>query len=278
MGSPNATHRLTYQIRAGAVPATQLTSQVAQPHAAVVALPRHVPLAVEIADALRVPPDLFIVHGLGVSEQKGSDITRLLTQLQLGKPDLRVLEIQKRSRIESWFNGSAAEEVFRKNGWPVLVLGPHYCQTEAQSPRLRNVLYATDLSAGSVNALFHAYIVAAKQQAKLVVLQVEDSGDGEVSEQETLLNGLRAWLRGQALAEEEAGLAEVPCAVRFGKPEQKILETAAELRSSIIVMGARGLGANGKTTHFAGRAVCEVIASAYCPVLVVPATVQELVI
>ena len=120
--------------------------------------------------------------------------------------------------------------------------------------------------------------MARKQHAKLVVLQVEDSGDGEVSEQEALLKGLRGWLEDQALAQGEEALSDARCRVRFGKPEQKILEAAAELRSSMIVMGARGLGAAEKATHFAGRTVCEVVSSAYCPVLMVPAALQQRVI
>ena len=278
MNSLDATNRFTFQIKGSAqtVPANQLQPRAAQPDAAVVALPHRIPLAVEIANALRVPADLFVVHGLGAAARSSSQISVLLTQLQLGNPDLRVLEIQRRSRIGSWLNGTSGEGLFNKTGWPVLVLGPHYSDTEAPPARLRNVLCATDLSAGSANALLYASAVARKQQAKLVVLQVEDSGEGEVSEQEALLKGLRAWLQGQAQGEE--ALAEAPCTVRFGKPEQKILETAAELRSSMIVMGARGLGATANSAHFAGSTVCEVVGSAYCPVLMVPAAAQELVV
>lgn len=280
MHSSDATHRFSFQIKdsAQSVHANRLQPRSARAEAAVLALPSRVPLAVEIANALQVPADLFIVHGLGASARSASQITDLLTQLQLGNPDLRVLEIQKESRITGWLNGPAGEDLFHRTGWPVLVLGPRYTETEAPPARLRNVLCATDRSDGASNALLHAYAVARKHQAKLVVLQVEDSGDGEVSEQEALLKGLRAWLHGQALAQEEEALSASPCTVRFGKPEQKILETAAELRSSMIVMGARGLGAAVTAGHFAGHTVCEVVSSAYCPVLIVPATQQELVV
>jgi nucleotide-binding universal stress UspA family protein len=280
MDSLGATSRFTVQIkgRTQSVHADQLQPRGRQPDGVVVALPSRVPLAVETANALRVPADLFIVHGLGASARSNSRITALLTQLQLGNPDLRVLEIQKQSRTTSWLNGSAGDDVFHKTGWPVLVMGPHYTEAEAPLARLPNVLCATDLSAGAGSALLYAYAIARKQQARLVVVQVEDSCDGEVSEQEALLKGLRTWLKGQALEQGEEALSDVPCTVRFGKPEQKILETAAELRSSMIVMGAHGLGAAENAAHFAGHTVCEVVGSAYCPVLIVPAALQELLV
>ena len=281
MDSLGATNRFTVQIKGStqSVQADQLQPRGRHPDGVVVALPSRVPLAAEIANVLQVPADVFIVHGLGASARGNSQITALLAQLQRGNPDLRVLEIEKRSRTTSWLNGSAGDDdVLHKTGWPVVVLGPHYTETEALPARLRNVLCATDLSAGAAGALLYAYAVARKQQARLVVLQVEDSGDGELSEQEALLKGLRTWLESQALAQGEEALPDVRCTVRFGKPEQKILETAAELHSNMIVMGTRGLGAAENTTHFAGHTVCEVVSSAYCPVLMVPAAVQELVV
>lgn len=275
MNSFDATSHFTFRIKSKInplpVPASQLQPRAAYPDAVVVALPRRIPLAVEIARALHLSPDVFVVQRPGLPGQRESEIAGLLSQLQQRHPDLRVTEIQKQARIGKWLNGSATEPLFRTVAWPVLVLGPHCFEEDPPRTRSRNILYATDLSAASLDALHYAHAMAKDHEAKLIVLQVEASGEGDFSEHEVVLKGLRDWLQSQELAETEGTPAKAACIVRFGKPEQKILETAAELGSGMIVMGAHGLGAASETRiHFAGRTAYEVVCSAYCPVLIVP--------
>src|SRR5260370_1294467 len=107
-------------------------------------------------------------------------------------------------------------------------------------------------------------------------LRVESEwGEGATCEYDVALEGLRDWLRGQAVGQEEQASRRIGCVVRFGQPEQKIPETAAELRCDMIIMGARGLGANPhKPGHFVGGTAYEVACSSYCPVLVVPEPVK----
>jgi nucleotide-binding universal stress UspA family protein len=256
-------------------PATEMQPSTRR-EAVILSLPQRVPLAAEIAKALGIPPDVFVVQALGVCGLRESAIIGLLKQLEESHPDLRVLEINKRTRIGKWLNGSVTEALFQRAGWPVLVLGPHSFETDILQIGVRNVLCATDRSAASVHALQYASRVAKDHEAKLFVLQVEsESGEGATCEYDVALEGLRDWLRGQAVGQEERASRRIGCVVRFGQPEQKILETAAELRCDMIIMGARGLGANPhKPGHFVGGTAYEVACSSYCPVLVVPEPVK----
>jgi nucleotide-binding universal stress UspA family protein len=66
-------------------------------------------------------------------------------------------------------------------------------------------------------------------------------------------------------------LAGVQCSVEVGKPELKITEFARQSKASLIVMGARGLGAAaGVASHFVGGVTYDVACVATVPVLVVP--------
>ena len=252
-------------------PTRETQPHAARPDAVVLALPARVPLAATIAQSLGLHGDIFVVRTAGVHGQKESTLAGLLRELEEHHPELRILELHKHSTIGKWLNGSVTESLFRRNRWPVLVLRPQAYETSGTRMGFRKILYATDLSAESVHALRYASTFTQERSTKLFVLQVETAEEGDPFQQQVALRGLCDWMQGQTLEQGEPALGAAGCVVRFGDPAQKILETAAELQSEMIVLGARGCGATpGEEGHFVGETAYEVACSSYSPVLIVP--------
>ena len=251
------------------VPARDVQPQAARPDAVVLALPARVSLAAKIAQSLGLHGDIFVVRTAGVHGQKESTLAGMLRELEERHPELRILELHKQGKIGKWLNDSVTESLFQRNRWPVLVLRPQAYETGNTRMGFRKILYATDLSAESVHALRYASSFTQERSTKLFVLQVETAEEGDPFEQQVALHGLCDWMQGQALEQEEPALGAAGCIVRFGNPAQKILETAAELQSDMIVLGARGRGA-APEGHFVGDTAYEVACSSYSPVLIVP--------
>ena len=253
------------------VPAREAQPHRARPDAVVLALPSRVPRAAAIAQSLGLHGDIFVVRTAGVRGQKESALAAGLRELEERHPELCMHELRQRSKMGEWLNSGITAPLFMRSRWPVLVLRSQACETSNTHMGFRKVLYATDLSAESVHALRYASSFAKERLTKLFVLQVETTEEGDPFQQQVALRGLCDWMQGQALEQGEPALGAAGCVVRFGNPAQKILETAAELQSDMIVLGARGRGATPEEEdHFAGETAYEVACSSYAPVLIVP--------
>jgi nucleotide-binding universal stress UspA family protein len=162
--------------------------------------------------------------------------------------------------------------VFRKIPWPVLILGP--CCSEAVTTaqkQFERVLYATDLSMISVNALQYAASIAHDHEAQLIALYVEpDPKQGYTFDRAIAERRLKDWLQ-DCIDGLAATLTGVESVVDFGKPELKIIETANQKQADLIVMGARELGvASAVASHFVGGTAYEVCCCSKAPLLIVP--------
>jgi nucleotide-binding universal stress UspA family protein len=188
------------------------------------------------------------------------------------RPSLLVLATHGREGIRKWLVGSVAEEVFRRVQWPVLLLGPACSQTETTPQKqFERILFATDMSAVSVVALQYAAGISHDHEAQLTVLYVEpDPGQGFSFDRAIAEQRLRDWLEDSIDGISET-LVGARRAVDFGRPEVRIVKAAAEQRSDLVVLGARGLGAlSGAASHMLGGTAYDVICAASCPVLIVP--------
>jgi nucleotide-binding universal stress UspA family protein len=136
------------------------------------------------------------------------------------------------------------------------------------------VLYATDLSAGSVNALHSAYDVSRNHDAKLVVLQVTREPNEEILFDDaviTTFEKLQDWLHNHVVAYGDGAMGRAQCLIKFGEAAQQVVETAHELHPEMIVIGARGMSAGSQVDErFVGDTAFEIACSAGCPVLIVP--------
>lgn len=203
---------------------------------------------------------------------RNTTISALIEELDQYRPNLLVLATHGREGIRKWLAGSVAEEVFRKVQWPVLVIGPHCADAESCSPKqLERVLYGTDLSGDSVGALQYAAGISHDHESKLIALYVQLDPSQEFSFGRALAEQkLKDWLQdhidgfGQAL-----GSADL--AIDFGKPQERIIETATQRRVDMIVLGARWFGqASAAGSHFITGTAYEVSCASPCPVLLVP--------
>jgi len=253
------------------VAAPKLQPRDARVEGVVLALPERIPLTATIAQSLGLHGDIFVVRTAGVHGQQESALAGLLRELEECHPELRMLEFQQRSKVGKWLNDSVTESLFRRNRWPVLVLRPQVYETNNARKGFRKILYATDLSVESVHALRYVSSFAQERSTKLFALHVDTTEEGDPFQQQVAHRGLCNWIQGQALELEEPSLGAAGCVVRFGNPAQKILETAAELQSDMIVLGARGCGSMPtEESHFIGETAYEVACSSYSPVLIVP--------
>ncbi len=196
----------------------------------------------------------------------------LLKELAEYHPNLLVLASHGREGIRKWLLGSVAEGVFRNVPWPVLILGPRFDRERAmRQMQLRTLMYATDVSGGSVTALQYAAGIAHDHDAQLIVLHVEsDPRHSFTFDRVISLQRLEDWMHDCIDGLSDA-LSGAECLVEFGKPAPTIVEAARTRHADLLVLGARGLGAmSAPASHFVGGTAYDVICTSACPVLIVP--------
>ncbi len=189
--------------------------------------------------------------------------------------DLVVLGTHGRTGIGRLVLGSVAEQIFRAVACPVLTIGPgaHY----QHPPRLRRILFPTDLSESSRNALARAVTIANQNDGQLILLHsvmpfpVADPGPGwylgtDVSERRQsaradVLDKLKK------LAAGGVKLLHAPeYVVEFQYPAEAICEAADAYRADLIVMGVKHTSAF-RAGHMPWDTAHEVVCRAGCPVL-----------
>lgn len=142
----------------------------------------------------------------------------------------------------------------------------------------KNILVATDGSAGGDRAVNFAAALSRALDATLVVVTVQEAapseaiealksiehvGEAEVAELTTSADLNRARLKA-----ERAGARSVRTHAEAGDPTQRILEAAARENATAIVVGKRG---RGPLAALLLGSVSQKLASlAPCPVVVVP--------
>jgi nucleotide-binding universal stress UspA family protein len=133
---------------------------------------------------------------------------------------------------------------------------------------LRNILYASDFSADSLQAAAYATSLAVHHKARLILLHVRIEQDSK-SSKPSLAERLEKLMPGEANL--NAG-AEV--LIADGKPGTKILEIAGEHSVDLIVIRVRGSGWSPAMSHL-GSTAHDIIVGASCPVLTVRASNQQ---
>jgi len=231
-------------------------------------------------------PDAFAItfDEIGVNSQNSADVLHGLLQglpsltplrpgavwevvsdvVQRNEIDLLVMASHGRLGISRLVLGSVAEDVFRNVSCPVLTVGPDTKPCNARGLNIKRVLLATHLEKGSTAPLYAA-LLCNELRAELTVLHVADehrspsaTSDHDITTQ--LLSIVPA----------EACLWREPeCVVTRGLPSAKILEVARELRSDLIVLGARHPEPAKINSHLPWATAARVVAEAVCPVLTV---------
>jgi nucleotide-binding universal stress UspA family protein len=198
-----------------------------------------------------------------------SSLGDIFEQVELRQPDLLIVATHGRKRLDKWFNGSVAEEIFRKAQCPVLVLPPAFQSGATGSGQLQRVLLATDLSGISAKAFSYANGIAQDHGAQIVALYVDADGTAYSFERLIAMQLLEDWLRRKSVI--HGGAQQPERIVRFGKPSEEIAQVACDYKTELIVLGARSLKAvSGLASHVVAGTAYEVMCSSTCPVLIVP--------
>jgi nucleotide-binding universal stress UspA family protein len=179
--------------------------------------------------------------------------------------DLIVLGTHGKHGLKKLVLGSAAEQIFRKASCPVLTIGPHVQKPPADGALFKQIILATDFSAGSLRALPFALSLAEENQAHLILLHVMPLVP--LREQEKVAAGTGERLA-KLIPPEAADWCRPDCVVRFEFPAEGILTLAESQQADLIVMGVHK-AAPVAASHLPWAIAYEVVCHATCPVLAV---------
>jgi nucleotide-binding universal stress UspA family protein len=214
-----------------------------------------------------VPHEFVTVSGGPTAlKERGEAATAILGLAGTKSIDLIVVGTHGRSGLGRVLIGSVAETIFREASCPVLTVGPRLMGDPKWSLKIREVLYATDLTPSSDAALPYAISLAQENRARLIILNVlHKSGDAAAMERQA--SSARRDLEG--LVPPETGLWREPyCIAEAGDAAEKILDVAGGYKADLIVLGVRP-HAVGVATHLSRPTAHRVIAGATCGVLTV---------
>ena len=192
----------------------------------------------------------------------------LLNFVQQENIDLIVVGTHGRAGLGRVLLGSVAEAIFREAPCPVLTVGPRILQNETWTPKITEILYATDLTPISAAAARYAVSMAQENQGRLTILHVQPKpeANGLAKSQDHVTSTLR---RLQELIPTASELwCEPYCMVEEGDAAERILEVAAKYEADTIVLGIRPHSV-GLATHLIRPTAHRIVVRAACPVLTV---------
>jgi nucleotide-binding universal stress UspA family protein len=162
----------------------------------------------------------------------------------------------------------AVEDLVLRSECPVLTIGSQI--DGAADGKIKNIVYATDFSAESLEAARYALSLAQEFQAALTLLHVIEGLEPTLlDEKARMAKPYKLWL-GKLVPDEARLWCELEFAVEFGRPAERILQVAWENHADLVVVGARGLD---RLTS-PGRSVRKVMSNSLCPVLTVSGTLD----
>jgi len=150
-------------------------------------------------------------------------------------------------------------------------------------PKIKKILYATDLSKNSAYAFYYAVDMAKKHDAEIIILHAMEpistrafgtlTDKAEHSQHEVSMEVIRNRLQKFCeKVEEKSSLACVTLVtkilVQVGYPPEEILKAADAERCDLIVLGSHGKGFLRQT--FLGSVSGSVLARARKPVFIIP--------
>jgi nucleotide-binding universal stress UspA family protein len=185
--------------------------------------------------------------------------------------DLIVLGTHGRTGGQRLLLGSTAEEIFRQSWRPVLTVGPATSKGTHGGGRFHRVLFATDYSPASIAAAPYAALFAQNDQARLLLLHVARPIDPAAADRRSEVSVAEMIHKLYETVPQNVPLLVPPeVAIEYGRPAEKIIETARHRSADLIVLGVRGAHRHiASATHFERATAHEVVAHAPCPVLTV---------
>lgn len=189
------------------------------------------------------------------------------------KADLIVMGTHGRRGFDRLVLGSVTNRVMRTASCPVLVVcNPTRESTDETEPghvhhhHLGRILYCTDFSQNSEQALNYALSVRSEYDAELTMLHVLEEAPGD-SKAEEVIAAATARVDKLIATEERKG-QKIKTAVRIGKPYQQIIQYIQENQIDLVAMGVHGRGTLDVAVF--GSTTYRVMQLGPCPVLAVP--------
>lgn len=203
-----------------------------------------------------------IVHREFVEDGQISE--RIPTLMDWLDIDLLVLAVHIRNQVKQLVIGSAAEEIIHVSPCSVIAVGPNARKPATSEWNLQRILYATDLRAGSGEALAYCFWLGERDHAHLSLLHVQRalSQNGIHSDGKKFLEQIARLLPPDTSLETEL-------IVDGGDPREQILKNAESRDVDLIVLGPCDAYATWTSTHLPWAISHQVICRAHCPVLTV---------
>ena len=191
----------------------------------------------------------------------------LLRIIQERHIDLMVLGTHGASGIEKFALGSVAEEIFRRASCPVLTVGPRAGAGDGAVADLRSIVYPTDFSSQSLEALPYALSLAAEHHAELTLINVMQKFKAYTPVERTMA-GDQCKNQLQKLVAEEGGAWTAPnYQVAYGDPAEAILEVVRQKAADLVVLGVRQ--DSGFARFLPWSVASKIVRQAPCPVLTI---------
>ncbi len=225
-----------------------------------------------IMDLIRKPYEKALEEAKDLAEDMGMNIK---TVLEEGNPYERIIETAKKEECDLIVTGRRGLTAFEK-----ILIGSTTYKVINNSPidvlvvpknakiSFERLLAGTDTSESGNRAIKKAGLISKKYNSKLGVISVITLPAEAIVELQEILDTLKKDLESHLLLLTEDLAKEgikVEVFVKFGEPYKEIIETAKELGTTTIVIGAyssvsqKALGSVGE----------KIIAHSFCPVLVV---------
>ena len=205
-----------------------------------------------------------IEHETVVSE--GNVWEQLELVIEQEHVDLIVIGTHGRTGLRKIFMGSVAEDIFRHASCPVLTVGPCAASDPPPHAALQHILYPTDFSQESTEAVPFAVSLAKQHGAKLTLLHVVEQFEGEaVADGTRLVSALDGRLK--ELLADEAATGNAEFKIETGPIDETILGIAADQGADLIVLGLRS--PDTFLDHLSWLHAYKIVCAACCPVLTI---------
>jgi nucleotide-binding universal stress UspA family protein len=183
--------------------------------------------------------------------------------------DLVILGTHGRKGFSHVLLGSMAENVSRSSTCPVITVGPRGGIGFENS--LRTIVYATDFSEESRQALPYAVSLAQEFHSQLVILHVapDHMVVDRLHVEEYLMNRLK-----NLAPQNRFPWCTLKHVVKFGQPGRQILKAAEDENAGLVVVGLHS--SVEFTSHFPERLSYSIVCDAPCPVMSVLPSVREI--
>ncbi len=195
----------------------------------------------------------------------------ILSFAQERKTDLIVMGTHGRRGFDRLVLGSVTNRVLRRAPCPVLAISnlPSESTIEGRGVQhvhhLNRILFCTDFSENSEQALSYAVSAAQEYDAELILMHVLEQTQSLAKKKAAIATATEQL--DKLIPQGKRKTLNIKTVVRTGKPYQQIIQLVKEAQIDTVVMGVRGRGTLDQAIF--GSTTYRVLQLGSCPVLAV---------